>query len=420
MSVYIGRQPILDDSKRTQGYELLYRDGNVTSAFFSDPENATRYVIERSILEWGLSHLVGNGIGFFNVTQEFLRCGMYTILPADRVVLELPATLQYDGPTIDAIRGAVQIGYRIALDDVVTMNTPGIELVLPLVDIVKVEMMSLTPDEARDLVISLRRVAPKVVLLAQKVESIEMFELCRALGFQLFQGYFFAKPELLAKQNRPTSQQAALSLMTAIQDPDITIDQLADLASGDPTLAYRLLKFVNSSSTGLLQAIDSVRHAIVMLGLEHVRQLAVLLTMSASASSNQELITLSVTRAHMARHLVNDPRMANGAFTMGLLSVIDAVYQAPMYDLLEELPLHEDVRSALLVSAGPLGEVMEIIRAYERADVAELDYYRPLGLEPIRDAFGDGASVAAQMQMQLATLAPLPGSGRRLSVLRSA
>lgn len=407
MSVFLGRQPILDDSRQTHGYELLYRHGNVDAAFFADPDDASRTVVEWAMLEWGLANLVGaNGIAFINVTAEFLRSGLHLVLPADRVVLELLETVAFDDATAEAIRQAVQLGYRVALDDLVTTSTAGLDRILPLVDIVKVEVASLHPTQVLDLVATLRNAAPKVMLLAEKVETVETFELCRSLGFDLFQGYFFARPEVLRRHARPISHQAALSLMVAMQDPDISVDDLANLANTDPTLTYRLLKLVNSTSNGLPNIIESVRQAIVLLGIDQVRQLAALLSLAGHATSNRELITLAVTRAHMARHLIGDSVEANSAFTVGLLSVIDAVFKTPMNELIDDLPLTDDVRKALLFNAGPIGEMLQIIRAYERADVHELEQFRPFGLDEIREAFGEATSSAARFSDQLDTLAP--------------
>jgi EAL and modified HD-GYP domain-containing signal transduction protein len=256
----------------------------------------------------------------------------------------------------------------------------------------------------RGLVERLRAVAPRVTLLAEKVESVEMYQLCRELGFDLFQGYFFARPEVLRRSARPTSSQGALVLMMAVQNPDITIDELADIATGDPTLAYRLLTLVNSSSIGLGRVVESVRHAIVLLGIEHVRHLAILLTMASNARTNPELITLAVTRAHMARSLSSDVQEGNSAFTMGLLSVIDVVFQTPMAELVDDLPLAVDVRDALLHRHGPLGMLLEVVLAYEQADTLTLESLRPGEADAIREAFGDSTAAAADLRNQLESL----------------
>ena len=402
MSVYLGRQPILDGRRRRRGYELLYRSGDVATAFFADPDDATRSVVERALLEWGLDNLVGRATAYINVTAEFLHSGLMSILPPDKVVLELLETVEFDSATLSAVRHGVRRGYRFALDDVVSVD--GLAPVLPYVDVVKVEVLSMHPDETRALVADLRTLAPHARLLAEKVETLESFEHCYNLGFDLFQGYFFARPEIVERQARPIGQHTALMLMTAVQDPNISFTRLAELANTDPTLAYRLLRLVNAISTGLPTRIESVHQAIVLLGTEHVRQLATLLTLAANATNNRELITLAVTRAHMACQLLVGRPEANGAFTAGLLSVIDVVFQAPMGELVDDLPIAEEVRAALIHGIGPVGEALMIVRAHEQADMATLLASSSFTMAAIQAAAGDAAVTAARLEAQIDVL----------------
>ena len=397
MSIFLGRQPILDTSRRRHGYELLYRSGQADAAFFADPHDATKRVVEQALLEWGLVDLVGDGIAFINVTPEFLDSGLYEVLPSEQVVFEIRASAVDEPGTVDAVRRAVRDGYRVALDDVVEACPVGLADMAPYVEIVKVDVQGATLERVADLVAMLQRRAPNALLLAERVETLEAFEHCRKLGFELFQGYFFARPEVVQRAARPISRQGAVGLMAALQDPALAIDDLVDLASADPTLTYRLLRLVNASSTGLANRIDSVRHAIVLLGLDHVRQLATLLTMAGSASTNRELLTLAVTRAHMVRQLLAERPEAAQGFTTGMLSVIDALFGAPMDELLADLPVHDAVREALLHRRGPIGEVMQLVHAHEQADVAELERLGDIDLAAIRAAYGHSSARAVQL-----------------------
>ena len=401
MTVYLGRQPILDSSRRRRGYELLYRGGDHESAIFCDPDQATRAVVDGAVLEWGLVNLVGEGTAFVNVTTEFLQSGRYTVLPADRVVLELLETVELDDAAVESVRTASQLGYRFALDDVVSTAVEGLAQILPFMGILKVEVLGLAPMRIRSLVHELQSLAPNAVLLAEKVETIEAFKFCRDVGFELFQGYFFAKPELMRRGSRPISHHAALLILAAVQDPTITIDRLADLANSDPSLAYRLLRLLNVSAIGLTETVRSVRHAIVLLGLDHVCQLATMLAMTANASDNRELITLALTRAHMARQLCAGRPEAADAFTAGLLSVIDALFQTPMIELLADLPVAESVRHALLSKSGPIGEVLALIYAYEQNEILDRRQVEKFGLQTIGAAFANAVANAAQLDRQL-------------------
>ncbi|MCU1398106.1 MAG: diguanylate phosphodiesterase [Acidimicrobiales bacterium] len=408
--MYIGRQPILDRQRHRRGYELLFRNGVVTDAVFEDGDAATRLVVEQALLDWGLRTLVGDGDAFVNVTAEFLHSGLFTVLPPERVVLEVLESVALDCETVAAVKAATALGYRFALDDVVSTSVVGLEHILPFVDVIKIEVLSLSDASIRDLVTELRLAAPKARLLAEKVETRASFEFCRDLGFDLFQGYFFAKPEVLQRAARPLGSDAAMALLAAVQDPSITIDHLADLASTDPTLTYRLLKLVNTSAAGLVTPTDSVKQAIVLLGIDYVRQIATLLTLSTNSTSNPELVTLAVTRAHMARHLLAGQGDANAAFTAGLLSVIDVVFGVAMVELVDELPLSGEVRDALLLGEGPIGHALEFIRAYEQADVATMSRYDMFDAELSTDAFGRSTAHAIEFDRQLAVLT---GSRRR-------
>ena len=199
------------------------------------------------------------------------------------------------------------------------------------------------------------------------------------------------------------NSSAALALLLEMQRPLIDVPKMESLVTGDPTLAFRLLALVNSSLAGLTSRVASVHHAIVLLGIEQVRQLATLLTMASSAHTNQELVVLAATRARMARTLAPDEARASSAFTAGLLSVIDTIFRAPMADLIAELPLATEIADALLGRGGELSVLLDTIRAYEAADLAELEQLRPGGLDELRLAFGDATAWADDFRRQIVT-----------------
>jgi len=237
------------------------------------------------------------------------------------------------------------------------------------------------------------------------VEEPEEFEIASELGFDLFQGYFFAKPEVMGRSERPANLTAALQLMAEVNQAEVDLDRVEELIATDPTLAYGLLRLVNSSSYGLTVHVQSIRHAIVMLGLAQVRHLAVLLTMATSSQQvSEELIVLAATRAKMSAGLAGDDQpLANACFTAGLLSVIDAVFHCPMSELLADLPLQTDVRRALLDGSGPVGGVLAAVFAFERADTAALDRLLPDDALRLREYFGDGAAWGETLRRELTT-----------------
>ena len=409
-NVFLGRQPIFDRKRRTYAYELLYRNGSDNAAFFEDPDDATRRVLEMAMLEWGFDRVVGDRYGFINAAPGILASGVLELLPADRAVIELAGDVLLDAAAVDTIRTAHDAGLRFALDDVTTADREGIAAIARCISVVKVDLRALGDGDLTALTTELRRVFPKALLLAQKVEEPEEFTRASELGFDLFQGYFFAKPEVMNRSERPANLTAALQLMGEVNQPEVDLDRVEELIANDPTLAYGLLRLVNSSSYGLTVHVQSIRHAIMMLGLGQVRHLALLLTMATKGQRvDEELIVLAATRAKMAAGLAGDDlQLANGCFTAGLLSVIDAVFQAPMAELVADLPLQQDVRKALLDGSGPVGAVLAAVFAFERADTAALDRLRPDDGAQLREVFGEGAAWGESLRRELVGTRPGP------------
>jgi EAL and modified HD-GYP domain-containing signal transduction protein len=405
-SVFLGRQPIFDRKRRTYAYELLYRNDQQNVAFFSDPDDATRQVLEVAMLEWGFDRVIGDRFGFINAAAGIVHSGMLSLLPVDRAVVELVETIVIDDELLAAIRSARETGMRFALDDVSDLGRPRLTDLAGLVDFVKIDLSVVPPTELAALVTEVKAIFGDAQIVAEKVEDPTQFALAVQLGFDLFQGYFFAKPEVLKRAERPANLVAAVQLLAEANQPVVDLDRIERLIAGDPTLAYGLLKVVNSSSYGLTVHVQSIRHAMVLLGIGQVRQLATLLTMAGNSQSvSDELIVLAATRARMAAHLAGDDvELSNGAFTAGLLSVIDVVFHCSMHELVADLPLPQPVRRALLDGTGPVGNLLAAVYAFERADTAALERLRPDDSELMRDAFGDGAEWAENFRKTLAAV----------------
>ena len=400
-TVYVGRQPIFDRQRRTDAYQLLHRSTEDNAAGAFDGDEATRTMIDRLVFQWGIDALLGTKSGYLHVTQANLRDGLHRLLPPGRIVLELVDDVDLDDDTRELAREAQRRGFRIAVDRVVGDQPVSPDL-LALADVVKLDISGLPKEDLEGTVRTLRALAPKAKLLAEKVEELLEFRTCVAFGFDYFSGYFFARPEVLSRHRRAVSTTGAIALLAEVQQPDISLSRLQKLVTGDPTLAFRLLALVNSGMAGLSQRVESVSHALVLLGIDRVRQLATLLTMSTQGVTSGELMALACTRAHMAKTLVQDPRMETSAHTVGLLSVIDSIFQAPMAELVDALPLAPLVADALRDGSGPLGALLRSIVAYERGDLATLERLRPKHLPQYIAAFAAATSWAERMRPQLA------------------
>lgn len=398
--VFLGRQPILDRDRRTFGYELLYRSGPDGQLDFDDPDDATQAVIQRSLLDWGLEKIIGDRFGFINASPQLVVKGNHRALPPEGIIFELRVDDDYDGPTMDALARARRDGYHFALDNVNDFDALERSALLAHVSIVKVEV-SRSAGELTEIVELVREMRPGVLIVAEKVETDDDFRSSMEAGFDLFEGYFFARPEVLSKEARPASVGSSMALLAEMQRADIDIDRIERIVGGDPSLAFRLLAVVNSSAFGLDRRVESLRHAIVLLGISQVRHLATLLALSAAKGSSEELIALGATRARLASNLAPTPELRGGASTVGLLSVTDALYHAPMNELLEELPVTQPIRDALLNGDGEYGRILEMVLLCESADLDRLEELAPGRLEEIQEAYGEAVQWADTLRAQI-------------------
>lgn len=400
--IFLARQPIFDRDGRTFGYELFNRTGPDNAAAFDDEEHASVTVVEHVVLEWGMERLIGDRFGFVNADPAFVVAGLHRTLPPEGIVIELSNARPLDDRAMGAIERALREGYHFALDNVTEWSALSGSPALDLVSLVKVDITA--PRAELELIAAqTRAVRPDVLLVAEKVETQRQYGMCREIGFDLFQGYFFARPELMNRTARPANAATILTLLTEIQDPDVDIARVEELVGSDATMAYRLLAVVNSSAFGLDRRAESLRHAIVLLGLSQVRNVAVLLALSSPRASSEELITVGATRARLASQIALDPDLRSSAFTVGVLSVTDSLYGTPMTVLLDDLPVSQSIKDALLERSGPLGEILELVMACEIANVEAITRLAPGRVEELQVAYQDAVAWADAVRSQVAS-----------------
>jgi EAL and modified HD-GYP domain-containing signal transduction protein len=397
--IYIGRQPIYDRDLKVVAYELLYRDSEDNRANITDVDVASADMIFTALVEFGLDRLVGEHRAYMNLSPNLLVSGKPLALPPEKVALEVLETTKVDDQVVASVRELAEHGFTIALDDFYYSDDWK-----PLVDrahVIKVDVLTLSDDQVREQVDALKDYQGK--LLAEKVETQERFDLCKALGFDLFQGYFFCSPRVLRGNRLPTNRLPIIRLLAALNKPDATMEELEGLISQDVALSYRLLKYINSAFFGLSHDIESIRHALVLLGVRSVRRWATLISMAAASDKPHELMVTAMVRAKMCELLGSALGAAapDTYFTVGLFSVLDALMDMPMEKTLEALPLSAEVEAALLERQGPMGEVLDCVVAYERADWGRL---AALDLPPaaIRRAYLDAIAWVDEVEAALA------------------
>lgn len=384
MDVFLGRQPIFGRGLEVFGYELLYRDApGAETADFSDGDKVTSQVLSTAVAEIGLRQLVGERFAFVNFTEGFLTGRLAFPRGLDQLVVEV---LEDVPVTDDVMRGLAELreqGHLIALDDFV----PGGKhmRLLPHADLVKLDYRAL--DEQRFVQITQSLKSRGLDVVAEKLEDQEEFDFCRDLGIDYFQGYFLAKPKTIHGKAIPTNSLAVMNLMAEFRRPDVELEDIHLLVSRDVSLAFKLLKHINSSLYGLRQEVASVREAVTYLGLDRVKNLACLFALS-SLGDRSVLVEIAMQRARMAERMaqLSGSKIADQHFTVGLFSCLEALAGAPMESLLERLPLVRGVSDALLHGSGELGEGLACVLAYERGEWEHVSHPR-LGPAQLRQCF---------------------------------
>lgn len=382
-ALYLARQPVINRSGDVIGYELLYRDSAANRASFIDPDDATREVVSVAFSNMGLRRLTGDLPAFINVTGAFLANGLHRSMPRERVVLELLETEIVTPELVDVLHSVKAEGYRLALDDF-SLSFAHDDLV-ELANIVKVDLMQCPAGRLKDLVSHLQGRGP--LLLAEKVETASMFVECHDLGFDLFQGYLVSRPQVMEGRRVTANRLATLHLASQLDRPNVTFGELDAAISADIGLTYRTLTLVNSAATGLPSKVQGVRQALVMLGLDKVREILLMLALSDIDNECSELTVISLIRAKTCEQLARRHGVSPmSAFTVGMLSLLDSLLDAPMASIIDHLSLSDDVAQALIHRSGRLGQLLDAAIAYEHGDLAGVEE-GAVPLQPMADAY---------------------------------
>lgn len=397
--VFVARQPIYDASMAVVAYELLYRASPTSrSAQFGDAGSATLDVVAVAALEIGLDRLAGGLPVHINFPEELLVRLPDLPLQGERVVIEVLEDVRANPQALHGIRTLRARGHRIALDDYSPQSSDP--RLLEVADIVKLEVTHPPADELARLARELR--ALRFHLIAENVESREDFERCVALGFTGFQGNFLQQPETFRARRVPVNRLGTLRLAAALQNEDYSLDEVERLLSQDVSLSYRVLRCINSSYYNLPRKIDSIRQAIVILGLDTLRQLSGLLCLQGMDDRPPSLIVQAMTRGRMCEQLgkLGGARDAGPFFITGLFSLLNALLGLPTRKVVEDLPLAPAIVSALVAGEGPIGAALQCTRAYERG-VWDHAVYADLAPHLVRAAYVDALFWAEQSRTLL-------------------
>ena len=392
-NIFVGRQPIFDAEENVQAYELLFRDEDTSVANVSDGNIASSQVMINAFLEIGIDTISDNRLSFINLTRDFIVGRLPLPVTPNTVVIEILEDIIVDDELISALRDFSSQGFRLALDDYTF--TDDKRPLFDIVDIVKVDVMDCNKETLEADVRALQKF--NVKLLAEKVETREDFELCKSLGFDFFQGYFISRPEIIKGQALKPSRISLLEILSILEDPNCDVDVLETLISQDVTISYKILRIINSSFFGFRRKIDSVKQAIVSLGMKAIRAWFVILALTGIDDKPKELIMLTLVRARMMQILAEKKNLnPDPCFTAGLFSSIDAIMDQSMDEVMKELPLSSDISSALIKRDGELGMLLELVLNYERGNWSEMSGCG-LPANDLRDAYLESMAWAMEL-----------------------
>ncbi|WP_057831952.1 EAL and HDOD domain-containing protein [Colwellia sp. TT2012] len=369
MIFYAARQPILDKSKKLFAYELLFRD-SIDNVFPDiDGDEATSKIIEASQFNMGISGFTGNKLAFINFTLETLIKGYPEMLSPDEIVVEILETIKPGKKLLALCKDLHKKGYTLALDDYEHQNVWA--HFYPFIKIIKIDIQQSSIDDIKQ-VLSAIKDHPHIKMLAEKVETYEEYEQMLQLGFDYFQGYFFAKPEMVKTKNLSPSQIAMAELLYETSKTELDLNSITSVFERDVSLSYKLLRYANSAIFKRCNEISTIKQALVILGSAELKRfIGLMFAVTANPDKPSELINMAMSRAKFCELVAQDIRSqlnTSIAFLTGLLSMIDAILDEDMATVLEKLPLSPEIKEPLLTKKGVMAAIIKLVGFIEQAE----------------------------------------------------
>ncbi|MDR0570955.1 MAG: HDOD domain-containing protein [Clostridiales Family XIII bacterium] len=407
METFIARQPIFDKRNEVYAYELLYRSDKDKNYFDPsiDPDLASTRTIINSFIEIGLDRLTNGRKAFVNCTERLLVNGIPTMLPSKYLVVEVLEDVKAKPDTVAACLTLKEAGYMIALDDF-ELNEDNEEFVA-FADIIKIDFLALPVEKIEELIRYIKRrkdIRRKPRLLAEKIESHEMHELALKLGFTYFQGYYFSKPVIVTGHTLSPISINRLRVMSVAMKDEIDFHELAEVIRKDVAMSYRLLKLVNSAYFAFSQKVGSIHQALVILGTLALRKwIALICLAEANPEKSMELVRMSMIRARFMEYagaFVGKEDRTEILYMIGMFSMLDALMDAPIETVLEQMGLDPQISAPLLEKKGSDYELLRLIEKYEKGDFdAAFEISRRIGLknETVAAAYVEAVSWAGML-----------------------
>jgi c-di-GMP-related signal transduction protein len=367
MKIFIARQPIFDRKQNVFAYEILYRSDEINRAYIADEGYATLKVIANSLL-FGLKKLTSGKRAFINFNRKLLLGRIPLLFPREMLGVEILESVEPDDHIIRVCKQIKKGGYPIILDDLILKDE--YKPLIQLADYIKIDFKITTALERQNII---KELAPQsAILMAEKVETREQYDEAITLGCQYFQGFFFRKPDLVTRNDMPGYKLNYLSILKKIHQPFPNFVEIEEIVKRDVSLTYKLLRFINSASYGFKVSIRSIHHALILLGKREVKKWLTIIVMSGIGRSKPtELMNTVIVRARFCELIAQEFGLTlepSDFFLVGMFSLMEAFMDRPIAEILEELPLEEDVKNALLGQKGPFAPTLQLVETFEKAD----------------------------------------------------
>ena len=386
MYTFLARQPIFDRNNNVFGYELLYRNGdaeNVSNVEKMDGNMATKNIISDAVTLFGLEKLTNSKLAFINFTENLILENYPLLVDSKAVVVELLEDIQITQEIVDCVVDLKSKGYKIAIDDYV--GDPAFDPILPYADIIKVDFLLTTPEQQKEIADNL---AKKTCLLAEKVETLEVFQRAKAQGYSLFQGYYFSQPLIMKKKVEQISHATFASLMNQLSQDSVDFKKCSDIISTDTVLTYKLLKKINTVEFFRDHPVTQIQSALVRMGVKNIQQWLVLIfSHTNNTTVSDELIRIAFLRGllleEMLKHTSHARESENG-FILGMFSLLDKILDDTKENLLKDIELPDGVKEALLGTEQNIYYyLLDFIDNYENQNASET--YNKIGMDVPED-----------------------------------
>lgn len=379
MDIFLARQPIYDLNNNAIAYELLHRSSKENKFCFDvGADEATMKLLSNSYVI-GFKELVKDKLAFINFSNQLILKEIPSILPKDKVVVEILETVIPDNDTMDILKKLKKTGYVFALDDVVRKTE--FWKYGNLIDIYKIDFISTTKEERIDLVNEIKAFNSSAKLLAEKIETEDEYIEAKNEGFVYFQGYYFSKPIMVKGNDIPTRNATCFQILSELLDVNYDVDKIETIIKSDVAISYKIIKILNSASFGFVQKISSIKQAIMLIGKKELSKWLTIIAMSEMESSNDVEVTRSLIIRGRFCELVSkksEPSMSSQCFLAGLFSDLDKYMKKDMKEIVEDFPVEQELKEALLGKENYIFYVLSLVRAYENVDEFDILKYSSL------------------------------------------